>query len=58
MSRALRLPIFVDSNIAGSTTTKSYDVLSSTGATVSTFTVPFYTTRLESDDRPDSHRLQ
>ena len=45
-SRALRLPIFVDTNIASSTTTRSYDVLNSAGATASTFTVPFYTTRL------------
>jgi len=52
VSRALRLPIFVDSNIAGSTTTRSYDVLSSTGATASTFTVPFYNTRLNPTTGP------
>jgi len=52
VSRALRLPIFVDSNIAGSTTTKSYDVLTSTGATASTFTVPFYNTRLNPTTGP------
>lgn len=46
VSRALRLPIFVDSNIAGSTTTRSYDVLNSTNATAGSFTVPFYNTRL------------
>ena len=45
-SRALHLPQFIDSNIAGSTTTRSYDVLSPTNTTASSFTVPFYTTRL------------
>ena len=46
VSRALHLPIFVDSNIAPSTTTRSYDVLNAANATASSFTVPFYTTRL------------
>jgi hypothetical protein len=52
VSRALRLPIFVDSNIAPSTSTRSYDILSSSGATVSTFTVPFYTARLNPTTGP------
>jgi len=52
VSRALRLPVFVDSNIAPSTTTRSYDILSSSGATVSTFTVPFYTARLNPTTGP------
>jgi len=52
VSRALHLPIFVDSNIAPSTTTRSYDVLSSTNTTASTFTVPFYTTRLNPTTGP------
>ena len=45
-SRAIHLPIFNDSNLAPSTTTKSYDILSASGATAQTYTVPFYTNRL------------
>jgi Carboxypeptidase regulatory-like domain/TonB dependent receptor len=45
-SRALHLPIYTDGNVAGATTTKSYDVVNTAGVTQSTFTVPFYTTRL------------
>jgi len=46
-SRGLRLPIFVDSNLAPSTTTKSYDVTSSSGSTAQTISVPFYTSRID-----------
>jgi hypothetical protein len=42
VSRALRLPMFYDSNIAPTTQTRSYDVTDPNGATQSTFTVPFY----------------
>src|SRR5450759_3964410 len=42
----MRLPMFYDSNIAPSTTTRSYDVTDLSGSTQSTFSVPFYTTRL------------
>jgi hypothetical protein len=52
MSRALRLPMFYDSNIAPSTSTRSYDVTDLGGATQSTFTVPFYTTRLNPTTGP------
>jgi hypothetical protein len=45
MSRAMRLPMFYDSNIAPSTTTRSYDVTDLSGGTQSTFQVPFYTSR-------------
>jgi hypothetical protein len=45
-SRALHLPIYVDSNVAPSTTTRSYDITNVGGATQSTITEPFYTTRL------------
>ncbi len=45
-SRALHLPIYVDSNIAPSTTTRSYDITNLSGVTQSTITEPFYTTRL------------
>ena len=46
-SRGLRLPIFIDSNLARSTSTKSYDVTSTTGTTSQTISVPFYTTRID-----------
>ena len=46
-SRGLRLPVFVDANIAPSTTTKTYDITNSAGATQSTLTEPFYTTRID-----------
>ena len=46
VSRAMRLPMFYDSNIAPSTTTRSYDVTDLAGGTQSTFSVPFYTARL------------
>ena len=46
VSRALHLPIYVDSNVAPATQTKTYDVVNLAGATQSTFTVPFYTQRL------------
>src|SRR5205823_11018285 len=52
VSRALRLPMFYDTNIAPSTTTRSYDVTNLTGATQSSFTVPFYTTRLNPTTGP------
>jgi hypothetical protein len=52
VGRTLRLPMFYDSNIAPSTTTRSYDVTDTTGATQSSFTVPFYTTRLNPTTGP------
>ena len=51
-SRALRLPMFYDSNIAPSTTTRTYDVTTLAGATDSTFTVPFYTSRINTNTGP------
>ncbi len=47
-SRALHLPIFVDANLAPATGTRSYDVVNLSGATQSTITEPFYSTRLNS----------
>ncbi len=46
-SRGLRLPIFVDANLAPPTGTRTYDVIdaSASGTTLSTVTVPFYTSR-------------
>jgi Carboxypeptidase regulatory-like domain len=45
-SRGIHLPIFNDANLAPATTTKSYDILNASGATMETYTVPFYTARL------------
>ena len=47
VSRGLHLPIFVDANLAPSTTTKTYDILSSTGSIMQTYTTPFYTGRID-----------
>ncbi len=44
-SRGLRLPVFVDANLAPATSTRTYDVVDSTGTTLSTLTVPLYTAR-------------
>jgi hypothetical protein len=49
VSRGEHLPIFYDANLAPSTTTKSYDILSSSGATTQTYTVPFYTSRINTN---------
>jgi hypothetical protein len=48
VSRGLHLPIFVDANLAPSTSTKSYDILAS-GQTPQTYTVPFYTKRIDTN---------
>ena len=47
-SRGLRLPVFVDANISNTSgvTSKSYDVLNSTGSVTESFTEPFYTQRV------------
>jgi len=42
VGRTLRLPIFIDTNLFPSTTTRSYDVTNSVGVTQNTITVPFY----------------
>ncbi len=49
VSRGLHLPIFADANLAPATTTKSYDILSASGTTAQTYTVPFYTSRLNTN---------
>ena len=46
-SRGLHLPIFNDANLAPATTTKTYDILTSSGSTAQTYTVPFYTQRID-----------
>ncbi len=45
-SRGLHLPVFVDANIAPSTTTHTYNVLTASGSVAQSITVPFYTARL------------
>ncbi len=45
-SRGLRLPVFVDANIAPATTTHIYDLLNSNGSLSHSINVPFYTARL------------
>jgi hypothetical protein len=47
VGRGLRLPIFIDTNLAPSTTTRSFDVTSAAGATQRTLTLPFYTSRID-----------
>ena len=47
MTRGLRLPIFVDANLAPATTTKTYDILGAAGATAQTYTTPYYTGRID-----------
>ena len=46
-SRALRLPMFIDTNLRPATTTKSYDITNLAGVTQSSFTEPFYTSRID-----------
>ena len=46
-SRGMHLPMFIDGNLAPSTSTKSFDVLSASGATDQTITEPFYTKRVD-----------
>ncbi len=58
VSRGLHLPIFVDANLAPSTTTKSYDILSSSGNAAQTYTVPFYTQPHQHQHRRNFRRLQ
>ncbi len=47
LTRGLHLPASYDSNVLPTTQTKSYDVLTSSGATALTATVPFYTSRID-----------
>ena len=45
-NRGMRLPIFIDTNLAPATTTRTYDVVDRNGVTHSTITEPFYTARV------------
>jgi len=47
VSRGMRLPAFIDQNLAPSTTTRSYDITTPTGSTIRSLTVPFYTSRID-----------
>ena len=49
VTRGLRLPIFVDANLAPSTTTKTYDILKAGGGTAQSWTTPFYTSRIDTN---------
>ncbi len=49
LTRGLHLPASYDSNVAPATQNRSYDVLTASGATALTATVPFYTKRLDSN---------
>lgn len=50
-TRGMRLPMFIDTNLQPATTTKTYDLVNSSGNTTGTVTVPFYTARRESNVR-------
>lgn len=45
-NRGMRLPRFIDTNVEPATTTKTYDIVDKTGNTLSTVTVPWYTSRV------------
>ena len=49
LSRGEHLPIFWDANLAPATATKTYDILGSSGQTAQAYTVPFYTTRINTN---------
>jgi hypothetical protein len=49
-TRALHLPIFIDSNLAPATTTRDYAIYSNAGKNTSSITLPFYTSRLTTAD--------
>jgi hypothetical protein len=49
VTRGLRLPIFVDANLAPASTTKTYDILTASGSTAQTWTTPFYTSRIDTN---------
>jgi hypothetical protein len=49
-NRGMRLPIFVDVNVARATSTVSYDVVDAAGNTKTTVTLPKYTNRVTTAD--------
>jgi hypothetical protein len=48
-SRSLHRPIFNDGNLAPATTTKSYAILTASGANSQTYTAPFYANRIDTE---------
>lgn len=49
-NRGMRLPIFIDTNVAPATSTATYDVVNLAGDTSKTVTLPLYTQRLAPED--------
>lgn len=49
LTRGIHLPSSYDSNIAPATTTRTYDILSSSNATVRTVTEPWYNQRIDTN---------
>lgn len=49
-TRALHLPIFIDTNVAPATTTKAYGIYNSSGSQSGSITLPFYTQRITAAD--------
>jgi len=49
-NRGMRLPIFIDTNVAPATTTHTYDVVNTSGTTTNTVTLPWYTSRVTAAD--------
>src|ERR1017187_9373565 len=49
VTRGEHLPIFYDANLAPATATKTYDILGAGNATAQTYTVPFYTSRINTN---------
>jgi hypothetical protein len=45
-NRGMRLPRFIDTNVAPATTSRTYDIVDSQGTTQSTVSVPWYTSRV------------
>jgi Carboxypeptidase regulatory-like domain/TonB dependent receptor len=48
-NRAMRLPIFIDTNVQPATATKTYDITNAAGQTTSSITLPFYTERISNN---------
>jgi len=49
VSRGLHLPIFLDTNLAPTASTISYDILGASGSTAQTYTSPYYTSRINTN---------
>ena len=49
-SRALHLPIFIDTNVAPATGTRTYNLYNGSGTQTGTVTLPFYTSRITTAD--------